>query len=72
MAQYLVLKSSSGQVPANGDKGSADIYVGDHVDMASAVTAAAMKMNVGPNVFLWAVLTSGLARYATSTTVAPG
>lgn len=72
MTQFLVLKSSSGQVPANSEKGSADIYVGDHVDMAAAVAAAAVKMNVGPNVFLWAVLTSGLTRYATSTAVAPG
>lgn len=72
MTQFLVLKSSSGQVPSNGQKGSADIYVGDHVDMAAAVAAAAVAMNVGPNVFLWAVLTSGLTRYATSTAVAPG
>lgn len=72
MADYLVLRASSGTVPAQGAVGSADVYRGDHVTEAAAVAAAAVAMKVSPGVFLYAFLSSASTRYASSISVAVG
>ena len=72
MAQYIILKVSATDVPALGETGSADVYRGDHPDLATAMTAAAAKWGLGPGVRMWGDLVSNLTRYVTSVTSAPG
>ena len=68
MAQFLVLKPSSGAVPQLGDIASADIYFGDHADGQTARTAAANKWGLGPTVALWSIPAGSLTPGATTVT----
>jgi hypothetical protein len=72
MPQYIVLKTSAGGIPADGNVGSADIYIGTHVDVPTAAGAAATKWNLPASVPLWVVLTSSLAQYHTAVSVTAG
>lgn len=72
MPQYIVLKASAGGVPPDGTVGSADMYIGTHVDVPTAAAAAAAKWNLPANVPLWTTLTSNLAQYHTTVGVTAG
>ena len=66
MAEFIVLKVSSGAVPALGEKGSADVYRGDHADGQAARIAAALAFGLGPGIPLWSVAVGSLATGTTS------
>lgn len=72
MANFVVLKASSGDVPGLGTTGSADIYRGDHPTLPDAMAAAAQQWRLGPTVKLWGTLESNLTRHITSVTTAAG
>jgi hypothetical protein len=66
MAEFLVLKVSSGTVPALGQKGSADVYRGDHADGQAARVAAAVAFGLAAGVPLWSVAVADLTSGTTS------
>jgi len=68
VANFLVLKPSSGTIPTLGTTSSADVYFGDHVTELAARQAAALKWNLGPNVNLWSVPAGNLTPGTTSVT----
>jgi len=68
MPQYIVLKTSAGGVPPDGQTGSADIYLGTHATALAARQAAAAKWGLGPNVNLWSDDTANLVAGVTSVT----
>lgn len=72
MAQYIILKTASNAAPPLGEIGSADMYLGDHVDLTAAMNAAAAKWRLGPGAFMWGALASTLTRYVTSVSSAAG
>ena len=68
MAQFLVLKPSSGVVPPLNSVASADIYFGDHASDQAARQAAAVKWGLGPSVNLWSIPAASLVPGSTSVT----
>jgi hypothetical protein len=68
MPQYIILKTSAGGVPPDGQTGSADIYIGTHADALTARKAAAVKWGLGPNINLWSTDTANLVTGVTSVT----
>lgn len=68
MANFLVMKPTSGAVPQLGDATTADIYFGDHIDGQAARTAAAVKWKLGAGINLWSIPAAQLSPGTTSTT----
>jgi hypothetical protein len=69
---YLVLRASSNGVPQDGQKGTAEIYLGTHPDAASAIAAAGPKFGVTPGTFMWIVDSATLVRYVAAISASVG
>lgn len=72
MPQYVVFHVAGNVIPPDGQKGSADFYIGTHPDAGTATTAAAAAFGVAPGMQLWTDLASNLVRYQASIAVALG
>lgn len=72
MAEFVVFRVTSGQVPNVGSAGAASAYRGDHANEDAAVEAASAIWNLPAGVFLYAIPVGSLTRYVTTVTAAVG